>query len=148
MLVGRFGDTSGRPYIEGRIFLPRSSAFADVSFIVDTGADRSLLMPIDGTRLALDYSALAGDESCIGVSGISRNFVEPAFVLFAEHSVCLSIYSIDLAIASPSPDIEDIPSLLGRDILDKWRMNYSPTDKLLTFDVLSFDSKIPTGPQG
>lgn len=39
MLRGRFGDTSGRPYLEGRLFLPRLKLQGDISFIVDTGAE-------------------------------------------------------------------------------------------------------------
>ena len=39
MLKGRFGDTSGRPYIEGHILLPRLKKRGNVSFVFDTGAD-------------------------------------------------------------------------------------------------------------
>ena len=58
MLRGRFGDSTGRPYIEGRLIIPRLNIKSDMSFLVDTGADRSLLMPGDGRRLAIDYSKL------------------------------------------------------------------------------------------
>ena len=47
MLKGWFGDTTGRPYIEARIAFPRLRALGLVSFVLDTGADRSLLMPRD-----------------------------------------------------------------------------------------------------
>jgi hypothetical protein len=36
MIEGRFGDTSGRPYIEGRLSLPRLGVVGDISFIFDT----------------------------------------------------------------------------------------------------------------
>ena len=99
MIRGRFGDTTGRPYIEGRLIVPRLNLRSDVSFIVDTGADNSLLMPLDGS------------------------------------SIC-----------SPAPDIMNIPSLLGRDILDRWRMTYNPSKRYLAFKVLSADYTVPIAP--
>lgn len=119
MLRGRFGDTSGRPYIEGRLLLPGNKISADVSFIVDTGADNSLLMPLDAVRIGVDYGKLTGSTESVGIGGITNNFVEPAVVIFSEPRQCLYVYRIDLQIASPVPDIMDIPSLLGRDILDR-----------------------------
>jgi hypothetical protein len=54
MIQGRFGNTSGRPYVEGRLVIPRLKVRGDISFIFDTGADQTVLMPMDGTRLLLD----------------------------------------------------------------------------------------------
>ena len=53
MLQGRFGDTSGRPYMEGHVLLPRLGWRGYVSFIFDTGADTSLLMPLDARRMGI-----------------------------------------------------------------------------------------------
>jgi hypothetical protein len=47
-IAGRFGDTTGRPYLEGRLVLPRLGKRGDFSFLVDTGADYTYLMPGDG----------------------------------------------------------------------------------------------------
>jgi hypothetical protein len=105
MLLGRFGNTSGRPYLEGRLVLTRLGLAADISFIVDTGADKTVVMPLDGTRLGVDYANL------------TRPFV--------------------------STGIMNIPSLLGRDILDRWQMTYHKPNASLTFEVLSADYTIP-----
>ena len=68
---------------------------------------------------------------------------EPAAVLFTDPGRAAYIYKIDLAIADPStPDIDDLPSLLGRDVLDNWRMVYVPLKNGLTFTVLSADLTI------
>ena len=40
------------------------------------------------------------------------------------------------------PDTLDLPSLLGRDILDRWRMVYDPEMGLLEFEVRSADLTI------
>ena len=66
MLSGRFGDTSGRPYIEGRLSLTRLNLAADVSFVIDTGSDCTVLMPLDATRINLDYKALTTEVDSVG----------------------------------------------------------------------------------
>ena len=47
-----------------------------------------------------------------------------------------------MAIAPVQTDAFDIPSLLGRDILDRWRMVYDPEMGLLEFEVRSADLTI------
>ena len=144
MLRGRFGDTSGRPYIEGRLIIPRLSIRADISFCVDTGADRTILLPTDGTTMNLDYDDLVEDpRPSIGLGGVSFNYVEPAIVVFNEPGKVLHAYNIVLMITEADPELMDLPSLLGRDILNQWRMRYFPTSNRLTFDVVTADVSIP-----
>ena len=139
MLKGRFGDTTRRPYIEGRVIIPRLQCRANISFIVDTGADQTLLMPIDGIRIGIDYRQLTGEKETVGIGGITNNFTERGILVFAEPKRRLHFYAIELAIAPPAPDIMDIPSLLGRDILNNWQMVYNAQNSRLTFKVLSAD---------
>ncbi len=143
MLRGRFGNTSGRPFIEGRLLLPRIGIRSDISFLVDTGADRSILLPDDGDRMGIDYTKLRGDQESVGIGGLSHNFVEGAIVIFSEANRFLHVYMIDLAITPSDPDMRDMPSPLGRDILDQWRMTYDATKPYLAFRVLSADITIP-----
>jgi len=143
VLRGRFGNTSGRPYIEGRLILSRLGIRSDISWLVDTGADRSLLLPDDGDRMNIDYAKLTGDEESVGIGGLSHNFVEPAILVFAEPNRFLHVYTLDLTISPPDPDLRDMPSLLGRDVLDQWRITYNPTKQYLGCRVLSADITIP-----
>ncbi len=143
MLHGRFGSFTGRPYIKGRLALPRMQIAGDVLFLVDTGADKSLLMPIDGYRLELDYGSLSGGIASLGIGGVSHNFVESAVVVFAETGRNLYLYETELGIATPNPEIMGIPSILGRDILDQWRMTYNPSRNYLGFRVVTADRTIP-----
>lgn len=145
MLIGRFGDTTGRPYLEGRLIIPRLEVTGEISFLVDTGADQSLLSPLDGQRLRLDYSRLGNEGESIGMGGIVQNFQEQAFLTFSDAGRTLYAYAVNIAIATPSPDIMDLPSLLGRDVVDHWRMVYEPDRDLLTFTVRTADVVIPLG---
>ena len=76
MLRGRFGDTSGRPYMEGHVLLPRLGWSGNVSFIFDTGADTTLLMPLDAQRMGIDYGLFENEVSTLGIGGESTNFSE------------------------------------------------------------------------
>jgi len=142
MLRGRFGNTSGRPYLEGRLILPRLRVQGDISFIVDTGADNTVLMPLDGIRLGVDYSKLSGGTAIVGVGGYAHMFQESGAAIFLERSNMLHIYFIEVRIASHTPEIADIPSLLGRDVLDRWRMHYNPASGTLSFKVNSADQTL------
>lgn len=144
MLTGRFGNTSGRPYIEGRLVIPRLNARADFSFVVDTGADDTFLMPGDGLTMGLDYSQLltpAGDSW--GAGGPITSFSEQAWVAFSDGTNLFG-YSIKLAILEFRTDMLRIPTLLGRDILHRWRMAYDHSANRLEFEVISADVLIPS----
>ena len=56
MIEGRFGNTSGRPYIEAHIDIPSLKISGSVSFLVDTGSDCTVLMQLDAARLKIDYT--------------------------------------------------------------------------------------------
>ena len=144
MLRGRFGHANKRPYIQGRLFIPRLEIWSDVSFLVDTGADKTSLLPADGSRMGLSYDQLMKSPiPSVGIGGISRSYTEESIVLFNEPGKALYTYEIAIEIVGPDDHIMDIPSLLGRDILNRWRMDYSPTTDELTFQVITADHTIP-----
>jgi hypothetical protein len=123
--------------------LPNLGVQADVSFIVDTGADRSVLMPGDAMRMGIDYRRLRNRTETVGIGGTSRGYQETALLAFAEPGKCVYVYQISLAVAQRRADLMDVPSLLGRDILDTWRMIYDPANGVLEFEVISSDHQLP-----
>lgn len=143
MLRGRFGNTSGRPFIAGRLVIPRLGLHSDISFLVDTGADSTVLLVDDALKMLVDYSKLKldGGES-IGMSGASRLYSEPAIVTFEEAGRRLHVYDIQLKITPFNRKLRRVPSLLGRDVIDRWRMSYNPSKDRLTFHVNSADDTI------
>lgn len=143
MLTGRFGNTSGRPYIEGRLVIPRLNARADFSFVVDTGADNTFLMPGDGRTMGLDYSQLATPAGpSLGAGGPITSFAEQAWVAFSDGSNLYG-YSVRIAILEYRTDMLQVPTLLGRDILHRWRMVYDHPANKIEFEVVSADVLIP-----
>ncbi|MCI0441504.1 MAG: retroviral-like aspartic protease family protein [Chloroflexi bacterium] len=137
MIRGTF-DSRGRPYVQGRLFIPGLKVTGNVDFLVDTGADRSALHPRDGTRLNLPYDQLQQSIDIGGVGGNSRYFVERAYLFFVDGRK-LRVYRIGIAIPRPRQNIAMLPSLLGRDVIDNWWMRYDPLGSRLEFTVKRAD---------
>ncbi len=93
---------------------------------MDTGADTSVLMPGDVKRLGISYDRLEGDRECGGIGGTVHSFVERAILIFADPARTLYGYDLETEIMPYDPDMEEVPSLLGRDVLDRWRIVYDP----------------------
>ena len=131
MITGFF-SSRGRPYIGGTVTLPRFGDSADVPFLLDTGADSSCLHFRHTRRLAVPESSLSNRSYVGGVGGAAAYYSEPAIVTFTygPGRTDKVSYNIDLDL-SYSDDTLDLPSLLGRDILDNWHIEYSRKRNLL-----------------
>ena len=97
---------------------------------MDRKADTSLPMPLDAQRM--------------GIGGISENFVESAYLAFVGDEA-LHGYEIELHICKPADELMTVPSLLGRDIVDRWRVTYDKSASELLADVISSDARDALG---
>lgn len=138
-IEGRYGDTGNCPYVDALIHLPRLRVNGHISFIFDTGCDQTLLMPQDGIRMGLDFDNLESGRSSLSAGGEMETFEERAVLLFQDIAKKYFAYDIIIAIAAPDGDNEEIPSLLGRDIISNWRCIIDLSKKTLSCDVLSAD---------
>ena len=146
MLVGRFGNTSGAPYMAAHISIPRLNVHGSVSFLMDTGADQTVLMPVDAIRLGVNYALLTQEFTSYGVDGATRNYVEPA-VLAVKDGV-LHGYNINLLIFSPRADRMSTPSLLGRNVMNRWKLMIDFAGGKLTAKIRTSDSQTPIPKSG
>jgi hypothetical protein len=140
MIRGRFGDTSGRPFIEGRLIIKKLRVYDYFSFCIDTGSDETVLLPSDSRKTSLDFSKLKDKTSSCTLNGTCELFVIPAIIQFFEPS-SMNVYSydIELKIAPFNPDLLPLPSIVGRDVIDHWSINYCRTQNRLDIKVLSAD---------
>ena len=101
-------------------------------FLLDTGADFSCLHLVDALNLAVPESGLSNESYVGGIGGTSIYYREPAIVTFTyrDGSIFEISYNIDLDL-SYSDETIGLPSLLGRDILDDWHIEYSRKRNLL-----------------
>lgn len=99
-------------------------------------------MPLDAQRCGIDYNSLQRTKSATGVGGQMKSYVESALVVFANNDE-LYIYSIEIGILPPAPEVMRLPSLLGRDVIDRWRVLYDKLNTTLTAEVVTADTRIP-----
>lgn len=144
MLRGIFGGVTGTPYIEGSVLIPGLAKPTDILFLVDTGADMTMLLPQDSDKIGIDFGALLGPlERSTGIGGVARIKTLPATVLFTDPGRAVYGYEVVLSILEPSEAIREMPSLLGQDVLRRWRMTHSPPTNRLSFSVYSADYSFP-----
>jgi len=130
--------------MEGRLLIPQFNIDARISFLVDTGADSSLIAPADAKEMGINYSKLRKPVESLGMGGIALSHPVRGSLAFTDPGKFIYVYHLDtLDIAAPDPEIEEMPSLLGREILDRWRMIYDPSRDNLSFVVRSADLVLP-----
>ena len=140
MITGLFENMSGAPKVEGVLRLPNLNVVSKISFLVDTVADMTTLMPINGQSIGIDYGRLTYPDQVVGVGGVAQSVRDDAQLIFWDPGRRrLWVYLIDIDIMAPAPNLVGVPSLLGRDILDRWRMVCDKARDKLTFTVRSAD---------
>ena len=133
--------------MSGRVFLPRLGISNNVSFVFDTGADFTLLMPADAATMGIDYDQLKNPGSSFGIGGPAMVYLEPAHVAFiSADGDRLYGFDIQLYVQHPSTPAMHVPSLLGRDIIDRLRTTYDKSKNELLADVLSSEVNLALGP--
>ena len=137
MIIGEF-DGQGRPYVECRLIIPRLDVDHRTLFLVDTGADRTCLHPRDAGRARISAEQLGTGMESSGIGGASLYHPEPSLLSFDDQSH-IRVYVVDLLIAAPHEANQGLPSLLGRDVINQWYMQYDPTGGKLHFAVRNAD---------
>ena len=125
MIVGRF--ERGRPFLRGDVLVPRIGVRAVVNFLVDTGADVTCLHPKDSVPAHVPFERLGNLAASRGIGGQSAYFVERAVLSFrGADGRPIYEYDVDLYIGRPEDVSNWLPSLLGQDVLKRWRMVHDP----------------------
>ena len=137
MIVGWFNEI-GRPYVEGRVIIPRLHVNHAIPFLVDTGADSTCLHPSDAWEAGIPFRQLGNRRGSRGIGGVSQYFLEPVIISFEDGNVT-RLYAVELLIAEPNVSNDGLPSLLGRNIINNWRAAYDPTNGVLEFTVRRAD---------
>ena len=95
-----------------------------------------MVMPDDALNsFGIRYSDLKTLDHTEGIGGSQRVYVELATLTFLDNGG-LCMYSIDLQICEDSEETRQFPSVLGRDIIDNWRITYSKPELDLYADVI------------
>jgi len=96
-------------------------------------------MPADAQRIGVDYSKLTGVRDAVGIGGINRSCTERVLIAFTDPGKSLYVYQIEMVIPTAAPELFRLPSLLGRDILNRWSMSYNLSRNRLSIRVVTAD---------
>lgn len=104
--------------------------YATIEFLVDTGATRTTICDKDAIRLGIDYGALEKlPQGMLGVGGMVDTYVlRDAKLIFHKEDKRTHEEKLDciciLKHSALNEQILRIPSILGRDILNKHALLY------------------------
>ena len=137
MILGSF-DSEGRPVVECRIRIPRLQVDARILCLLDTGADATYIHQFGAESLGIPFEQLSNSVASRGVGGSSAYFREPAYLYFTDGPL-VRAYVVNLRIAEPNRSSAGLPSLLGRNVINHWYVQYDPTNGRLDCTVRHAD---------
>ncbi len=106
-----------RPFVTARVAIPSQQIVGDVDFLIDTGADATLLAPGDAIDLGLDVAALPQGPRSTGVGGIITTVSAPATITLDQHNFMIPLRILVPRSKRQQAALARIPSLFGRDLL-------------------------------
>lgn len=89
---------------------------------------------------------LTKEDHSIGSAGASLDWLCDGTIIFSEIGVVEYEYDVEFRLIKPDPLIPELlmpPSLLGRDVLNRWQLSLDPGAKTIMANVLSCDRKVP-----
>ena len=120
MIPGYFRDQDSilRPFVNLTLEFPiANNQSLEISFLIDTGADRTLISPVDGVRLrgelGVDILDLPFGSPIVGVGGQTETRMIDATLDIGAQTISTTLSLVE----PPLGHFPTMPSLLGRDIL-------------------------------
>lgn len=136
MIRGFFKNGAG--FINAHLISEEMRIDEMIEFLVDTGASRTTLLDKDAIYLGINYGRLRKSEQDMsGIGGSVETYViEDSVILFGEYSVKTPVFVLKHSLEEMSREerikILRFPSILGRDIIKKFRLIFDEeTDEIL-----------------
>ena len=130
MIEGYF-DPAGRPYVRAYVVIPGlQPAPETIRLLLDTGADNTFIQPAGARTLGIRTQDLSPTGTSRGIGGTTGYAAVPGFIAFQERpwpwrKTRLVYFQTELAVAVPDRANINLPSLLGRDVIDRCRLLFS-----------------------
>lgn len=138
MIRGRYGNTFTRPYVTAHVAISSIGVSGSISFLMDTGADGTVIMPADALRLGVDYTKLHNTAVSYGIGGASADYIEDGLFVVRDEAE-LKGYAVSYRIPEFRNELLRAPSLLGRNIVNRWKMILDYANDRFDIEVQSAD---------
>lgn len=139
MCRAEFSSNTGRPVVTATIILPRFGVSQEVPFIIDTGADRTSIAQVASLQMGI-HPTIAPDELSIqeqtihGAGGETAAYTvnEPLRIAFEEEDPDRDRWSLHIEHKNSINILPHVQAnLLGRDIINRFVMDYNPGDGVI-----------------
>jgi hypothetical protein len=134
LVFGNPASITAVPYVRTFVELSPFGTFAEVTFLVDTGADMTVLNPQDGLRLIPPdaWARLTNPIRPGGAGAGLDHFPLQANVYFVHDDGRVEVIASTVYVASAGPANVRLESLLGRDVLANFVVTFDQAGKNLT----------------
>lgn len=129
------------PYLRVYVSLPRFGIRRWVNFLIDSGATGVIIHPADVRELRIPHHLLRTCPIRIsrGIGGTQSYYSEPGTLYFGAEAPPLHC-NLDLRIAGDPDSPARIPSLLGREFLNRCDLRLNPAQNLVALTPLNLDA--------
>ena len=139
-IAGEFrADFAGAPTVECKVSFEGAPP-EPVPFLVDTGATRTTLSAHDADSVFPGYADLDWDNdpglrTVRGVGGACRIIARMGTIRFTDDRVGPIYWDGPIELLEPTTNSWTLPSLLGRDVLDNFRLTVSKRESLISLEI-------------
>ncbi len=129
------------PYVDATLRTTPQFRLEPLSFVIDTGSDFTILNPFDASRLWPDYDThdfVTGAETrlLLGIGGPVRFALRAVNLQFTDDELGALSSPMTIHVAVPdTTDRWDLPSLLGRDVLQAFTLTLDARSETVTLAV-------------
>jgi hypothetical protein len=140
MITGGF-DSQRRPTVRAEMSSAQSANIIPVTFLIDTGAISTIVMPGDASKFQVDFNTLSAAPLLdIGGSSIPGFYIN-MFLDPLERGFIYTYNISDAIIVNPGLCNATHPSILGQTAWSRWVLHVGPT--MVEIDPVRPDQKIP-----
>ena len=139
------GSYPPAPYVKAEVLVHETSLPpVQIEFLVDTGADSTTLLPFDWNRMgipSLDSVVADYRRDATGIGGGARYKTVRATVRLRDEDSTDGVWDtyvyVDLIEEIGDVDHDQLPSLLGRDILNKCLCTFNGVERTVVLERLT-----------
>lgn len=122
-----YGYRPPAPFIVASIILKELNLKGRLPLLIDTGASNTMLMWRDIERFGIDVSKLKPEREFSGIGGLINAKPVMSTLTFRTENGQLVREDVEAYVITspcPHPRLKLLPSILGRDVINRYILNY------------------------